>query len=203
MSTQNFRYNHNNFTKTIQLYGDRAGGQGNFEFAGLAELQNQKILLVHGNTESLEETHDWRRLYRLINLAQRLNLPITFWNLSIRQSAIRLYNTSLALSTVIGNIQTEILRFPYPIITVFDESYDWKDIAEECESVDGSVIVLPNNRIPIELSKLKQIHLKFIQIQEDLQMEILTLLQELSKISAEELIHNRLIDFNITNKITT
>ncbi len=197
MSSLDFNYNHNHFTKTIQLYGDRAGGQGNFEFAGLAELQNQKILLVHGNSQSLKETHDWRRLYRLINLAQRLNLPATFWNLPIRQSAIKLYNTSLALSTAIGNIQTEILRFPHPIITVFDESYDWKDIAEEFESVDGSIIVIPNNQKPIELSKLKQNHLKITHKQDDLQMEILTLLHELSKISTEELINCRLESFNI------
>lgn len=202
MSSLNFSYNHNHFTKTIQLYGDRAGGQGNFEFAGLAELHNQKLLLVHGNTQSLEETHDWRRLYRLINLAQRLNLPITFWNLPIRQSAIRLYNSSLALSTEIGNIQKEILKFPYPIISVFDECNDWKDIAEEFESVDGSVIVIPNDQKTIERSKLKQIHLKIIHLQENLQKEILTLIQELSKISEEELINNRLIGFNITNNPT-
>ena len=197
MSSLNFNYNHNHLTKTIQLYGDRAGGQGNFEFAGLAELQNQKILLVHGNTQSLEETHDWRRLNRLIKLAQRLDLPVTFWNLPILQSAIKLYNTSLALSTVISDIQTELLRFPNPIISVFDRSYVWKDSLEECESVDGSVIVVPNKQKPSELLRLKQNHLKIIHKQEDLQMEILTLLQELSKVSTEELINRRLESFNI------
>lgn len=199
MSSQYFSYNHNHFTKTIQLYGDRAGGQGNFEFAGLAELQNHKILLIHGNTHSLEETHDWRRLYRLINLAKRLNLPIIFWNLPILQSAIKLYNTSLALNTAISNIQTEILRFPNPIISVIDESYVWKDSIVEFQSVDGSVIVITNKQDTSKLSKLKQNHLKIIYKQEDLQIELLTLLQELSKISSEVLINNRLKGFNITN----
>ena len=197
MSSHNFNYNHNHFTKTIQLYGDRAGGEGNFEFAGLAELHNQKILLVHGNKQSLEETHDWRRLNRLIKLAQRLNLPTTFWNLPILQSAEKLYNTSLALGTVISDIQTELLRFPNPIISVFDEGYVWKNSLEEYESVDGLVIVVPNKQKPSELSKLKQNHLKIIHKQEDLQMEMLTLLQELSKITTEELINCRLESFNI------
>lgn len=197
MSSLNFNYNHNHFTKTIQLYGDRAGGEGNFEFAGLAELQNQKILLVHGNIQSLEETHDWRRLNRLIKLAQRLNLPATFWNLPILQSAAKLYNTSLALGTVISDIQTELLRYPNPIISVFDEDYAWKNSLEEYELVDGLVIVVPNKQKPSELSMLKQNHLKIIHKQEDLQMEILTLLQELSKITIEELINCRLESFNI------
>lgn len=197
MSSHNFNYNHNHFTKTIQLYGDRAGGEGNFEFAGLAELQNQKILLVHGNTQSLEETHDWRRLDRLIKLAQRLNLPATFWNLPIFQSAERLYNTSLALGTVISDIQTELLRFPNPIISVFDETCVWNETVEEFGVIDGSVIVVPNKQKPSELSKLKKNHLKIIYKQEDLQMEILTLLQELSKITTEELINCRLESFNI------
>lgn len=199
MSSQYFSYNHYHFTKTIQLYGDRAGGQGNFEFAGLAELQNHKILLIHGNTHSLEETHDWRRLYRLINLAIRLNLPIIFWNLPILQSAIKLYNTSLALNTAISNIQTEILRFPNPIISVFDENYVWKDSIVDFQSVDGSVIVITNKQGTSKLSKLKQNHLKIIHKQENLQIELLTLLQELSKISSEVLINNRLKGFNITN----
>jgi len=197
MSSLNFNYNHNQFTKTIQLYGDRAGGEGNFEFAGLAKLLNQKILLVHGNTQSLEETHDWRRLNRLIKLAQRLNLPATFWNLPILQSATKLYNTSLAFGTVISDIQTEILRFPNPIISVFDEDYVWKNNLEEYESVDGLVIVVPSKQKPSELLMLKQDHLKIIHKQEDLQMEILTLLQELSKITTEELINRRLESFNI------
>lgn len=196
MSSLNFNYNHNQFTKSIQLYGDRAGGEGNFEFAGLAELQNQKLLLVHGNIQSLEETHDWRRLYRLIKLAKRLNLPVIFWNLHILKKATRLYNTSLALGTAIRNIQTEILRFPYPIISVFDENYDWRDDLVEYIPLDGSVIVLLNEKIPTEPSKLKQNHLKIIHNQEDLQMDILKLLQELSNISTDELINRRLDSFN-------
>ncbi|RKU29663.1 hypothetical protein C6497_05855 [Candidatus Poribacteria bacterium] len=196
MSSLNFNYNHNHFTKTIQLYGDRAGGEGNFEFAGLAELQNQKLLLVHGNIQSLEQTHDWRRLYRLIKLAERLNLPATFWNLHILKSATRLYNTSLALGTAIRDIQTEILKFPYPIISVFDENYDWGDHLVEYIPLDGSVIVLLNEQIPTEPSKLKQNHLKIIHKQEDLQMEILKLLQDLSNIPKDELIIRRLDSFN-------
>ena len=197
MSSLNFSYNHNQFTKTIQLYGDRAGGEGNFEFAGLAELQNQKLLLVHGNVQSLEETHDWRRLYRLIKLAKRLNLPATFWNLPIYKSATKLYNTSLALGTAISDIQTEILRFPHPIISVFDGSYDWRDGLEDYKPLDGSVIVLQDKQIHPEPSKFKQNHLKIIHKQEDLQMEIRKLLQELSMISTEELISHRLDSFNI------
>ena len=39
--------------KAIQLYGDRAGRRGNFKFAGLAELQSAKVVLLQGDAESL------------------------------------------------------------------------------------------------------------------------------------------------------
>ncbi|MCG9126724.1 hypothetical protein JT359_03885 [Candidatus Poribacteria bacterium] len=198
MSNLSFSYTHNQFTKTIQLYGDRAGGQGNFEFAGLVELQSQKILLVHGISQSLEEIHDWRRLSRLIHLAKKLQLPIALWNLPLLQSSIKLHKTSLALSTVIGNVQTEILRFPHPIIAIFDESNDTDIIVKELDLADGFAVVSFDKQTPTEISVIKKDHLKILNKQEDLQMEILNLLNELSKISTEELIKYRIDRFNIS-----
>ena len=198
MSSLNFNSEHPPFEKTIQLYGDRAGGQGIFEFAGFADLKKVKVVLLKGNTESLEQPADWRRLLRLITLAQRLKKPVVLWNLSLIRIATTQHHAFLTLGTAIQNAKIHLLKLSQPIITVFDRNYNWNDIIlKELGWADGCVIVKPDKEELTALSKLKSQNLKIVCEQADIPQQLLNLLQEASTISSTELIANRLESFHL------
>jgi len=193
MQSLNFNYHHPLFEKTIQLYGDRAGGQGNFEFAGLAELKDIQIVILIGNSDSLSQPADWRRFLRLINLAHRLNKPILLWNLSIMYVASNQHHTSLALGTVIHDTKLQLLRVPQPIISVCDENYMRVSVVEEeLEWVDGKVIVKPDADNSIEVSEFNQENLRMVDRSTEISDEIIDLINILSNVEKEVLIANRL-----------
>ena len=192
---------HLSFNKTIQLYGDRAGGQGDFEFAGFAELKEAKIVLLKGNTESLEQPADWRRFLRLINLAQRLQKPVLLWNLPLVHIATVQHATSLALGNAIQNTKLQLLKLPQPIIAFFDSDYEWNDLIAELGWADGCVIVKSEKEKLSALSKLKRQNLKIVREQDDVPQQILGILQELSKIDREELVVTRLESFSHSIKL--
>ena len=188
----NFNYQQPPFEKTIQLYGDRTGGQGNFEFAGLAELQKVKLLLVRGNEKSLQQPTDWRRFLRLINLAQRLNKPIVLWNLPIAHIATTQHHASLTLATTIQNVKIQLLKLPLPIIAVFDNVSEVNTAAQEIGCTDGTVILASEPKELTTLSKSQQNKLKIVSEQRDIPTQIIELLQEMSTKSIEDLITKRL-----------
>ena len=198
MSSLNFNYHHPPFEKTIQLYGDRAGGQGNFEFAGFAELKEAKIVLLKGNTESLEQPADWRRFLRLINLAQRLEKPILLWNLPLVHTANIQHPTSLALGNAIQNTKLQLLKLPQPIITFLDSNYKWNDLIIELGWADGYVIVKSAKEELTAMLKLKRQNLKIVCEQVEAPQQILDILRKVSKISREELVANRLESFSLS-----
>ncbi len=197
MPSLNFNYQHLLFEKTIQLYGDRTGGQGNFEFAGFAKLHEIKVVLLHGNAQSLEQPSDWRRFLRLTDLAQRLNKPIVLWNLPLIRSATIQHPASLALATAIQNTKLQLLKLTEPIITVFDETYEWSAAIQEIGWMGGYVILKPEKEEFPTLSGLKRQNLKFVGEQTDIPKQILELLHEISQISREELVANRLKSFHL------
>ena len=202
MSSLNFNYQHTPFNKTIQLYGDRTSGQGNFKFAGLAELHGIKLVLLQGNTNSLEQPADWRRFLRLIHLAQRINKPVLLWNIPLLHIATT-QHISLALSTVIQNVRIQLFKLPLPIITVFDENYEFNLAIHEIEWSDGSVIVKDESDKLPNLSNIKGRNLRTADYQTDIVPHILDLLQKFSQIPGEKLVNNRLeslhypIDFQL------
>ena len=191
MSKLNFNFQHPLFKKTIQLYGDRVGGQGNFEFAGLAEVNETKIILLYGNAQSLEHPADWRRFLRLTHLAQRLKKPVVLWNINIKQAATTQHQTSLALATAIQNSKMRLLRLLHPIITVYDDDYEWDNYNEEIGWTDGYVIVEHNEgRLPTALN-INQPNIELVSRPNDIPMQIVKLLNEVSKKTEEELLKNR------------
>ena len=199
MSSLNFNLELPPFKKTIQLYGDRAGGQGNFEFAGFADLKESKVILLKGNAKSLEQSADWRRFFRLANLAQRLNKPLVLWNLPLIHIATAQHPISLALGAAIQNTKMQLLKLPQPIIAVFDGNYSWSNIIiKELGWVDGCVIVKPEKEEPPAFSNLKKQNLKIVCEKSDSSKQILKLLQEVSQINSEELIANRLESFSLS-----
>lgn len=193
MQSLNFNYQHPPFEKTIQLYGDRAGGQGNFNFAGLAELQDIQVVLLKGNSDSLIQPADWRRFLRLINLAQRLKKPIVLWNLSIVNVTSNQHHTSLTLATAIHDTTLCLLRIPYPIISIFDENHIWMSVVDkELGWMDGKVIVKPDEEIFTEESGLKQENLRIVDTSSEISNQIIDLIKLLSNIDQDILIGDRL-----------
>ena len=142
MQSLNFNYQHKAFDKTIQLYGDRAGGQGNFEFAGLAEIKNIKFVLLKGNPQSLQQPADWRRFLRLLLLAQRIQKPVLLWNLLLTQNTSIENPTSLALGTAIKNTRVQLLKLTQPIISVYEETMDFDNAVKGLSWADGTIVVL-------------------------------------------------------------
>ncbi len=196
MQSLNFNYQHNHFEKTIQLYGDRVGGQGNFEFAGLAELNNTKVILLHGNPHSLEQPADWRRFQRLINLAQRLKKPVVLWNIHLENAATTQHHTSLALATVIQNTKTQLVKMHLPILAVYDDAYGWDTESGKIGWVDGCIIVRQDKMRTQNLSNSKEHTLEVVCEQNEISDHLKKQLNELSKKTSEELVMDRLQSFN-------
>ncbi|MXV78759.1 hypothetical protein F4X73_13415 [Candidatus Poribacteria bacterium] len=192
MSSLNFNYKHPLFEKTIQLYGDRVGGQGNYEFAGLAELNNTKVILLHGNTNSLEQPADWRRFQRLINLAQRLKKPVVLWNIHLENAATTQHQTSLALATAIQNTKIQLVKMQLPIIAVYDDAYGWDTESGKIGWVDGCIIV-KQDKVGIQNhTNSKERTLKGVCKENEISEQIKKLLNELSKKPSEKLVTDRL-----------
>ena len=63
MSSNIAKYPQPPFTQAIKLYGDRAGSKGTFRFAGLAWIQDTKVILVQGDAQSLNGAAEWRCFY--------------------------------------------------------------------------------------------------------------------------------------------
>ncbi len=178
--------------KAIQLYGDRAGRRGNFKFAGLAELQSAKVVLLQGDVESLYQPADWRRCLRLVTLADRLKKPLVFWNLPLVRIATTQHPTSLALGTAIQKAEVQLLKFPHPILTVFDQEYELQNAIQELGWGDGTVLVKPPEVDLPELPDVQQSNVKIVYRQADVPAQIVELLQDLSEIPGTELVANRL-----------
>ena len=174
------------FTQTIKLYGDRTGSKGTFRFAGLAWMQDTKVILVQGDAQSLSTAAEWRCFLRLITLAHRLKKPVILWNLPVVHIATVQRRTSLDCAQAIQNAELELLKLPYPIITVFDEAYDSTYAYPELIWSDGIVLVTPPDAQFSEHEKVK-----IARYPTDIESAILELLCQAALIPASELIKNR------------
>lgn len=192
MSQLIFNYQHPLFKNTIQLYGDRLGGQGNFEFAGLAEVNETKVILLYGNAQSLEHPADWRRLIRLTDIAQRINKPVVLWNINITHATTTQHHTSLAIATTIQNSKMRLLRLPQPIISVLDYEYEWNSDIEELGWADGYVFLEHHKTSFTAASNMSQQDFQMADKQIDIPKHIVKLLNEVSKKTDKELLTGRL-----------
>ncbi len=174
------------FTQAIKLYGDRTGSKGTFRFAGLAWIQDTRVVLVQGDAQSLNDAAEWRCFLRLTTLAHRLKKPILLWNLPLVHIATVQRRTSLECAQAIQNAELELLKLPYPIITVFDEAYDSTYAYPELIWNDGVVLVTPPDAQFSEHEKVK-----IARHATDIGSAILELLCQAETIPASELIKNR------------
>ena len=173
-------------TKAIELYGDRAGSKGTFKFAGLAWLQTEKVILLHGDAQSLAEPAAWRRFHRLATLAHRLKKPLLLWNLSV----VREPAASLALARAIQETELQLLKLPHPIVTVFDGTFAGD--VEELAWGDGAVLMKPaHNQADENVTLPARQHVKFAEHVDDISAHISALLCRLTAMPAEELMENR------------
>ena len=174
------------FTQAIKLYGDRAGSKGTFRFAGLAWIQDIKVILVQGDARSLNDAAEWRCFLRLTTLAHRLKKPIVLWNLPVVHIATVQRRNSLDSAQAIQNAELELLKLPHPIITVFDEAYDSTYAYPELIWSDGIVLIAPPDAQFSEHEKVK-----IVRHPTDIESAILELLSQAEPIPASELVKNR------------
>ncbi len=180
------------FDKTIQLYGDRAGGQGNFDFAGLAELQTIKVVLLKGNPQSLEQPADWRRFHRLLCLAQRLQKPVILWNLTFTHNNSIENPITLELTTAIKDLKLQLLRLPQPIVSVYDDTFGLDNEFVRISWGDGTIIVLSDEEKIQREKMLKENNLYIVEKTSELPKKISDLLDEYSKKEINELFAKRI-----------
>ncbi len=195
MSSNIAKYPQPPFTQAIKLYGDRAGSKGKFRFAGLAWIQDSKVILVQGDARSLNSAAEWRCFLRLTTLARRLKKPIVLWNLPVVHIATVQRRTSLDCAQAIQNAELELLKLPYPIITVFDEAYDSTYAYPELIWNDGVVLVAPPDAQFSEHEKVK-----IAPRPTDIASAILELLCQAEAIPATELIQSRQESLRFTMK---
>lgn len=198
MESLNFNYQLEPFDKTIQLYGDRAGGHGNFDFAGLAELQTMKFVLLIGNPHSLEQPTDWRRFLRLLHLAKRLHKPVLLWNLPFTQNTSVEIPTSLELGTAIKTTKLQLLRLPQPIISVYDDLVELDNEIIRFGLGDGTIIVLSDEGKVQREKIMEGNNLHIVSKPSDLPKKIFDLLDEYSRKKVGELVAKRLERFQDT-----
>ena len=186
MLTNTLKYPQPPFTQAIQLYGDRSGSKGTFKFAGFAWIQNTKVILVQGNEQSLNSVSEWRCLLRLIALAHRLKKPIVLWNLPVTYIAKIQRKANLACAQAIQRTELELLRLPYPVITVYDRANHTDHDPRELIWNDGVVLVaLP------DAQSSEQERVKIAAQPTDIAPAILELLSQAETIPATELVKNR------------
>ena len=195
MSSNIAKYPQPPFTQAIKLYGDRAGSKGKFRFAGLAWIQDSKVILVQGDARSLNSAAEWRCFLRLTTLARRLKKPVVLWNLPVVHIATVQRRTSLDCAQAIQNAELELLKLPYPIITVFDEAYDSTYAYPELIWNDGVVLVAPPDAQFSEHEKVK-----IAPRPTDIASAILELLCQAEAIPATELIQSRQESLRFTMK---
>ena len=186
MLANTLKYPQPPFTQAIQLYGDRSGSKGTFKFAGFAWIQHTKVILVQGNEQSLNGASEWRCLLRLIALAHRLKKPIVLWNLPVAYIAKIQRKANLASAQAIQRTELELLRLPYPVITVYDRPNHTDHDPRELIWNDGVVLVALPNAQSSEQEKLK-----IAAHPTDIAPAILELLAQAETIPATELVKNR------------
>ena len=192
MQSLNFNYQHKHFEKTIQLYGDRAGGQGNFEFAGLAEIEKIQFVLLKGNPQSLQHPADWRRYLRMLHLAHRIHKPVLLWDLPHIKTVSIDNPTSLELRTVINNTRMQLFQLSTPIISVYDETIDFDNVVEEVNWVDGTIVVRSDDKKDSKEEILKQDNLYYVSTRSAIPNKISEIFIEKSGKTKKELVERRL-----------
>ncbi|MCZ6676556.1 MAG: hypothetical protein O7E52_04825 [Candidatus Poribacteria bacterium] len=188
--SERFQYTIDRF---IELYGDRTEGLGNEIRAGFAWLQEIRFVLIAMNEGVVQHPSSWRRLSRLLGLAQHFRRPVLLWNLSLQAAPADSSPTLLDRSTA-QNSQLRLMKLPLPIISVFDGEVQ-RLLASDLAAVDAAVLI-QNQSEPQHLSasmnKSLPILVRITDNVLDLKSHILALLDQISTVPPETLVHGRI-----------
>lgn len=178
-------------TKFIELYGDRAGEMGEEVHGGLAWIGDAKFILLTSRDGEIQNASSWRRISRLVSLAQHLRRPVLLWDLPLQVLATGLHGDSLVINEAIQDSRLKLLKMRSPVISVFEKRFPVL-LESELAMVDGAVIV---SDAPDSCVSTHE-HLPHIttvnERQHDLSSEILALLDTASKICVEDLERRRI-----------
>lgn len=168
----------------IELYGDRTEGIGEEIHAGLAWIDETKFVLIGGADTTTPQPPSWRRISRLLDLAQQLNRPLLLWDPPFQTDITG--PTTLLHRSAVQNSQLQLLKLPVPIIGVFEALA----LEPSFAPIDAAVLVQPGEAGPqLETSPV------LVKVADDsvgLKSEILELIGHLSTLPVERLVDQRL-----------
>ena len=180
----------NTIHRFIELYGDRTEGIGDEIHAGLAWIDNTKFVLIGGGEPVVFQPPSWRRISRLLGLAEQLQRPILLWDLLL-QADIAGPSTTLLHRSAAQNSRLQLMKLPVPVISVFDTLPLPSDFA----SADAAVLLQQETEdsppTPSD-DKPPSIPIKVTADPSDLKSSILELLSELSALPPEKLVDQRM-----------
>ena len=174
----------NTIYRFIELYGDRTEGIGDEIHAGLAWIDETKFVLIGGGDTATPQPPSWRRISRLLSLAQQLNRPLLLWDAPFqtdRTSPATLLHRSTAQDSLL-----QLLKLPVPIIGVFDTLA----LEPNCAPIDAAVLVQQG-----EADSQPETTPTLVTVSDDssgLKSDILKLMGHLSTLPVESLIDQRL-----------
>ena len=169
----------------IALYGDRTEGIGDEIHAGLAWIDRTKFVLIGGGDTTPLQPPGWRRISRLLDLAQQLSRPLLLWDAPF-QTDITSPTTTLLHRSAAQNSQLQLLKLPVPIIGVFDTLA----LAPNLAPIDAAVLIQPGETDPQQ--ETSPIIVKAVDTPSGLKSGILELLSRLSALPVERLVDQRL-----------
>ena len=193
-------------TNFIELYGDRTGQKGAGVHGGLAWIRDEelttttvggascpalvKFVLLAARGEDSPDAGDWRRMSRMVALAQHLRRPVLLWDLPLQVVATGAQAELLVINEAIQNCKLALLKLRAPVISIFEERFPVL-LESEIAMVDGAVVVSEHS----ELCASRRDHLPTITTVGDgkhcLKREILTLFERASSVCAEDLERRR------------
>jgi len=175
----------------IELHGDRRGEVGDSICSGLVWIQNSRmILLADSGTSKIHYPASWRRLSRVVGLAQQLQRPVLLWNLSFQAAAKSQGTPALDIGHIIQDSKQRLLKFSAPIISVFDDTLYGELLEHELAMADGAVLVGEGDAVSRYLSVSPRI--RGVRCHLEIAAGILALLAEVSVMPVAELVAERI-----------
>ena len=180
----------NTIRRFIELYGDRTEGIGDEIHAGLAWIDETKFVLIAGADTTTLHPPSWRRVSRLFDLAQELNRPLLLWDVPFQTDMTSPATTLLGTSAA-QNSQLHLLKLPVPIIGVFEGM----PLQPGFTAVDAAVLLQQEEAVSQPELSEDETSPMLVKVAADpshLKSDILELLNQLSSLPVERLVHQRL-----------
>ena len=174
----------NTIHRFIELYGDRTEAIGDEIHAGLAWIDETKLVLIAGADTATLSPPSWRRISRLFGLAEQLRRPVLLWDVPF-QADMTGSNTLLHRSAA-QDSQLQLLKLPVPIIAVFDQL----TLNPDFTTVDAAVLLHQEEAVPHQATV--PILVKIADNPSYLKSDILELASHLSTQPVEKLVAQRL-----------